>query len=223
MMPPTDRTEARCGLDLIARDARDDEELAGDLAIAERALDKYGKKGTEGTVSYDEYRNNRLMRSGAWDQITQLTGEINSKLDRIIDDLGLLIAGQARDVTRYEAPLVAADLGLRYTRSFSTTDLVRITGAADTSDFPADVVCSFCRALVVEATGQDGSPCYVVVEASYIINGRDTERALRSARFFAEFTARRCYAAVAGYRLDDRILQHVDSGEVFWYQLEPES
>ena len=115
MMPPTDRTEARSGLDLIARDARDDEELAEDLAIAEWALDEYGKKGADGTVSY------------------------------------------------------------------------------------------------------------VVVEASYIINGRDTERALRSARFFAEFTGRRCYAAVAGYRLDDRVRQHVDSGEVFWYQLEPES
>ena len=59
MMPPTDRTEARSGLDLIARDARDDEELAEDLAIAEWALDEYGKKGADGTVSYDEYRNNR--------------------------------------------------------------------------------------------------------------------------------------------------------------------
>ena len=64
MMPLTETaacnlTEAGNGLDPVVRDARD-EELAEDLAIAERALDEYGKKGTEGTVSYDEYRNNRL-------------------------------------------------------------------------------------------------------------------------------------------------------------------
>ena len=171
----------------------------------------------------DEFNKSMDRLVERMDETRQEVATTNRLLDRVIDDLGVLIAGQARDVTCYEAPLVAAALGLRYTRSFSTTDLVRITGSADTSDFPANVVRSFCRALVVEATGQDGSPCYVVVEASYIINGRDTERALRSARFFAEFTGRRCYAAVAGYRLDDRVPQHVDSGEVFWYQLEPES
>lgn len=37
-----------------------DEERAEDLAIAERALDEYGKKGIEDTVSYSEYRTNRL-------------------------------------------------------------------------------------------------------------------------------------------------------------------
>ena len=34
-------TEAGSGLDLVVRDARDEEELAEDLAIAERALDEY--------------------------------------------------------------------------------------------------------------------------------------------------------------------------------------
>lgn len=148
----------------------------------------------------------------------------NRRIDRVIDDLGTIKGVHAQNVTHKEAALLAARLGLQLTRSLSAADLLRITGSADTSDIPANVLSSFHRAdLVVEAAGPEGDPCYVAVEASYTINGRDTERALRNARFLTEFTGRRCYAAVSGYRLDDRVRQHVDSGEVFWYQLDMES
>lgn len=46
--------------EIAARDARDEAELAEDLAIAEQALDEYAKSGIEGTVSYNEYRKRRL-------------------------------------------------------------------------------------------------------------------------------------------------------------------
>lgn len=46
--------------EIVARDTRDEEELAEDLAIAEQALDEYAKSGIEGTVSYNEYRKRRL-------------------------------------------------------------------------------------------------------------------------------------------------------------------
>lgn len=46
--------------ELVARNARDEEELAEDLAIAKQALDEYAKSGIEGTVSYNEYRKRRL-------------------------------------------------------------------------------------------------------------------------------------------------------------------
>lgn len=47
------------GFELV-RLGEHDEERAEDLAIAERALDEYGTKGIEGTVSYSKYRTNRL-------------------------------------------------------------------------------------------------------------------------------------------------------------------
>lgn len=46
--------------EIVARDERDEEELAEDLAIAKQALDEYAKSGIEGTVSYNEYRKRRL-------------------------------------------------------------------------------------------------------------------------------------------------------------------
>lgn len=58
--PVCDPTEAGSGLDLVVRDGRDKAELTEDLAIAEQVLDEYGKKGAEDTISYNEYRNNRL-------------------------------------------------------------------------------------------------------------------------------------------------------------------
>lgn len=56
---PRPAAETGGGFELV-RLGEHDEERAEDLAIAERALDEYGKKGIEGTVSYSEYRTNRL-------------------------------------------------------------------------------------------------------------------------------------------------------------------
>ena len=51
-------------------------------------------------------------------------------------------------------------------------------------------------------------------------NGRDTTRAVRNAEFLTRFTGKRSQAAVAGLRRDDRIEDSIESGEVFWYQLD---
>ena len=55
--PPTAETG---GVSELIRLGEHDEERVEDLAIAERALDEYGRKGIEATVPYSEYRTNRL-------------------------------------------------------------------------------------------------------------------------------------------------------------------
>ena len=50
----------RGGFELVGRD--DYEELVEDLAVAERALEEYEKRGLEGTASYSEYRASRFER-----------------------------------------------------------------------------------------------------------------------------------------------------------------
>ena len=75
----------------------------------------------------------------------------------------------------------------------------------------------------MEATDPNsGEPCYIAVEISFTANGRDTTRALRNAAFLTQFTGRRSYPAVAGLRHDSRIQDLIESGEVFWYQLDQE-
>ncbi len=76
---------------------------------------------------------------------------------------------------------------------------------------------SFHRAdVIVEASDRGGELCYVAVEASYTVNGRDSSRAIRNAGLLTRFTGCRSYAVVAGLRRDDRIQDRVDAGEVFW-------
>ena len=74
----------------------------------------------------------------------------------------------------------------------------------------------------MEATDEAGESCYVAVEISFTANGRDTIRALRNADFLTRFTGRNAYAVVSGLRRDDRITDSIDTGAVFWYQLDPE-
>ena len=75
---------------------------------------------------------------------------------------------------------------------------------------------------MLRATDPAGEECYVAVEVSYTANGRDTARAVRNAQFLTRFTGRRAHAVVAGLRFDDRIRPSVKSGEVSWFQLDPE-
>ena len=114
-------------------------------------------------------------------------------------------------------------MGLRRTKNLTRDDLWDLIDQADTSGISTNELRSFRLAdLIMEATDQEGATCYVAVEISYTANGRDTTRALRNAGFLTRFTGRRSYAAVAGLYRDERIQDLIDSGEVAWYQLDPQ-
>ena len=129
----------------------------------------------------------------------------------------------ARDVAIDEASTIARDLGLRRTKTLTLDDLWELTDRADTTAIDRADLRSFRRAdLIMEATDEAGESCYVAVEISFTANGRDTTRALRNADFLTRFTGRNAYAVVSGLRRDDRITDSIDTGAVFWYQLDPE-
>ena len=128
------------------------------------------------------------------------------------------------DVAGKEAGLIARDVGLHYRASLTGTELASLSDAVDTTGIAANELRSFHRAdLIFEATDREGDLQYVAVEASWTVNGMDTVRAIRNAWLLATFTGRRSHAVVAGVRRDDRIRHRVDAGEVFWYELTPES
>lgn len=98
---------------------------------------------------------------------------------------------------------------------------MRLTDTADTSALTSGELRSFRRAdLIIEATDRQCEGCYIAVEISFTANGRDAERAIRNARLLQDFTRRRSYPAIAGLRLDERTQPQVDSGEVFWHELD---
>ena len=156
------------------------------------------------------------------DQVDRRLDQIDRRLDRITDDLGVLKGAHARGVAIEQAVSIARDMGLRRTKTLVQDDMWDLIDAADTSDIPANELRSFRLAdLVMEARDEEGEACYVAAEISFTVNGRDTSRAMRNANFLSRFTGRRSYPAVVGANRDDRVRDAIESGEVFWYRLDP--
>ena len=148
---------------------------------------------------------------------------LENRVQSLQDDVGTLKGAHARSAALREAPFIADNMGLRWVKDLTPVDLWALTDRAP-ADTPANELNSFRRAdLIVEAKNLDsGEPCYIAVEISFTANGRDTTRALRNAAFLTQFTGRRSYPAIASLRRDHRIEALIESGEVFWYQLDRE-
>ena len=149
---------------------------------------------------------------------------VKSDIKSIRDDMAPLKGAHARNAALREADLIAEDMGFVMGRVLSQDNIRTLAHSRDTSDVSKDELRSFRRAdLIIEAVRPQGGICYIAVEVSFTVNGRDTTRAIRNAGFLTSFTGRPAYAAVAGARMDERVRGSVESGEVFWYPLGPQS
>ena len=154
-------------------------------------------------------------------QVDQRFDRIDSVLERIQTDLGYMRGAHARNAAMENASAIARAMGLQRVRTLNRDELWEMTDQADTSGLGAGELDSFHRAdLVMEAVSAAGMSCYVAVEVSFTVNGRDTTRAVRNAELLTSFTGRPAYAAVAGLRTDNRVQATLDSGSVFWYEID---
>ena len=91
----------------------------------------------------------------------------------------------------------------------------------DTVDLETGDLRSFRLAdLVIEAADGDETTHYIAMEVSYTADRRDTGRAIRNAGFLTRFTGHPAHPAVASIRNDRGIQDLIDSGQVYWYELE---
>ena len=150
----------------------------------------------------------------------QTMAEHGSAIKGLRDDMGPLKGGLARAAAVNDAYLLAEDMGLSWVRTLPMPEIGALLRSAGPATAPKNVRRSFLRAdLIMEATGEDGESCYVAVEVSFTANGRDTARAVRNAELLTRITGRPARAAVASFRLDDRIRPRIESGEVYWHEL----
>ena len=148
---------------------------------------------------------------------------VEGSIQKLRNDIAPVKAAHARNAAIEDAVAIAGDLGLRHTKTLTREDLWEITENGDTSGISSNELRSFRRAdLILEAVDKDGESCYIAVEISFTANGRDTSRAIRNAEFLKRFTGRRSIASVAGLYRDNRIDEALESGSVFWHQLDPE-
>ena len=149
---------------------------------------------------------------------------VETNIDGIRADIGTLKGGHAQITARRQASIIAEDMGFTFVRTLPVEEIGDLIRRGDTSGVAPSDIRSFRLAdLVLEARNEDGAACYVAVEISFTVNGRDTSRAVRNAGYLARFTGQPAFAAVAGVRLDDRIRSAVDALEVFWYEMDDEA
>ena len=152
----------------------------------------------------------------------QFMADTNRRFNRVEADMGNLKGVLVRREAIEHATVAAREMGLRRTKTLAPDDLWDMVDSVDTSGISTDDLRSFRRAdLIMETVDPEGETQYVAVEISFTVNGRDTSRATRNAEFLTRFTGKRSHAVVSGIELDDRVRVMTDSGEVFWYQLDP--
>ncbi len=138
---------------------------------------------------------------------------VEVSIQKLRNDIAPVKAAHARNAAIEDAVAIAGDLGLRHTKTLTREEIWEITEDGDTSGISSNEI--------LEAVDKDGESCYIAVEISFTANGRDTSRAIRNAEFLKRFTGRRSVASVAGLYRDNRIDEALESGSVFWRQLDP--
>ena len=173
--------------------------LAEFAAATEQALAEHSRILTEHTTTLNEH---------------------GSAIQGIRNDMGPLKGWLARTVAVNDAYLLAEDMGLSWVRTLAQPEIGALLKSANSPAASKNDRRSFIRAdLIMEATGEDGEPCYVAVEASFTANGRDSSRAIRNAELLTRLTGRPARAAIASFRLDDRVRPRIESGEIYWHEL----
>ena len=185
------------------------------LAEHTEMLTEQGKTLAEHTEMLTEH-GKMLVKHG--EEIVDVKREVRL----LRDDVGDLKGPRAEEETGKDLDFIAEQLGLTLTRVLTRDDLLALLPAQPLPNLPSKVRHSFTKAdFVAEAADESGETRYIAVEASYTVNGRDTDRAIRNAGILTQLTGKTARAVVAGYRVDDRQRPIIESGEVFWHELEP--
>ena len=191
------------------------------LAEHGNILAEQGKVLAEHSEMLAEHGKILAEHSGTLAEHGKDIADIKREVRLIRDDLGDLKGPRAEEATLEDIAFIAEQLGLELTRVLTRDDLLALLRTQPLPDLPGNVRNSFTKAdVVAEAVDESGETRYIAVEASYTVNGRDTDRAVRNAGILTRLTGKAAQAVVAGYRMDDRMHPVIESGEVFWHELE---
>ncbi len=154
------------------------------------------------------------------DRFDDRQDRFEARMDRLTDDVGVLKGAHASSVAVGDYEVIAIEMGFTSASSISRGEVYRMGMSPAVEDFGRDALRSFREAdLVIRATDDAGRTHYIAVEASYTINGRDTDRAIRNAEILARVTGYPAVAAVCGYEVDNSVREKIESGAVHWRQL----
>ena len=150
------------------------------------------------------------------------TTEMQADIKRLDVGIGELKGKNVHDKLPLEAPNIAMDLGLSFIRYLDPDEIRQMALTAAQGQALTPDLKSFRSAdLIIEASDGGGQICYIPVEASYTLDLRDTDRAIRNAAILTQLTGKSAKPAVFGVRYDHVINPQVESRQVFLYETEP--
>ena len=180
-------------------------------------IDRFVREQEAANARYDAFIERQEVFN---DEQRSFNRQILADVRRLDGNMGELKGMYFMQWAVREAPNIAMDLGLTYRRTLEDDEVRQMALNAAGGRALTPELKSFRGAdLVIEAT--DGSETwYISVEASFTVDRRDTDRAIRNAALLTEFTGYPAKPAVAGVRKDREIEGQIESGEVFWYEIE---
>ena len=156
------------------------------------------------------------------EKIDARTTDMQADIKRLDIGIGELKGKNVHDKLPLEAPNIAMDLGLSFIRYLDPDEIRQMALTAAQGQALTPDLKSFRSAdLIIEASDGDGQICYIPVEASYTLDRRDTDRAIRNAAILTQLTGKPAKPAVFGIRYDHEITSQVESGQVSLYETEP--
>ena len=163
-------------------------------------------------------------------RLDSLEAKTDRGFNRLNHDIGTLRGNYAENAVRRQAITIAFGVGDAKGFKFDETTLkpldrdALVRKAAESgmiAYIPQNERASFYVSdFVAEVHDETGETHYIVVEASYTCDKRDTDRAIAHAELMTTFTQKRAWPVIAGARLDDEIQHIVDTGIVLWFRFE---
>ena len=200
--------------------------LAADVAILTARMDELTARVDALTAELAAFTTEMRafaeeMRAFA-EAVNRRLDNIDARFDRMERDNSDIKGDSAERKAAREIANIVEDLGKIWVRNLDREEIYALERAANIQGIPRGHLRSYRGAdIIAEAVEpDDDAPCYVVVEASYTANGRETTRAIRSAGLLSRFSGKPAYPIIAGVRVDNETREAIDAGEIQYYELE---
>lgn len=116
--------------------------------------------------------------------------------------------------------LIADDMGLRLTRTLTSSEKVALLPPPWEDDMPPAERHNFLLTpLMLETTDQKGDTMYLAVVIAYVAEERDAKTAIRTAEHLVRLTGHPARPVVAARLISDWLDEMVQAEHIFWHEL----
>ena len=160
-------------------------------------------------------------------EFNQRQEEFNRRQERFNrrteDTLGILKGNAARRLLNDSFEAILDTFRLDFVGFLNRNDLARMARLSGLSnEVSLGQRQSFYRAdMVLECIDEHGNTHYIVAEASFTADSRDSDRAIRNAGFLTRMTGHVAHPMVASVFNDRAVQELVEVGTIHWLQFDP--